>query len=242
MYGWRGRIGLIVPGSNLTCEQEMARMCPEGVITFSTRVLFESTVEGLKRMVHDVEQASVELSCENVSDLMAFCCTVGSLIEGPGHDERIIKIIGDRTGVPAITTTTAVLAALHHLGVERVAVATPYPTHLNLIEKDALEQHGFAVTGIKGIFEDVAPADFRNRMIGNCAPYEAYHIARRVDSPDAQAVFISCTNLRTIEVLDTLERDLGKPVISSNQATMWMSLRRLGILEAVRGYGSLLSS
>ena len=242
MYGWRARIGLILPASNVTCEQEMARMCPEGVCTLGTRIQFQPTVAGLKRMVDDVERAAEELSCENVSDLIAFCCTVGSLIEGPGHDEHIVKLIQSKCGTPAITTTTGVVQALHHLNVKRVAVATPYTANINEIEKNALQSLGFVVTAIKGIFEEVNPEHFRNDMIGRCGPHDAYQIARQVDSADADGVLISCTNLRAIEIIESLERDLGKPVITSNQSTMWLALRQLGISQAAKGYGQLLET
>lgn len=215
-------------------------MCPEGVITFSTRIPFEPTLDGLKRMIDDVDSAAALLSSESISDLIVFCCTGGSLVGGVGYDEQIVKLIRDRAGVPAITITTAVIEALRRLGVERVAVATPYTADINEMERKVLNQYGFTITNMRGLHEHVAPGDFRNSMIGRRTPYEAYQIARSVDTPDAQAIFLSCTNFRTVEVIETLELDLGKPVISSNQAGMWLALRRLGVRESIKGYGKLL--
>jgi maleate isomerase len=241
MYGWRGRIGLIIPASNTTCESEMPRLCPEGVVTVSTRIVFEPTIAGLRRLIDGVERAAAELACEGISDLIMFCCTVGSMVEGPGYDQKIIGMIQEMTGVPATTTTTAVIQAFHHLDVRRLAVATPYTADINAAESNALESFGFEVTRIDSIFKDVSPKDFHNTMIAECTDSQVYHLARSVDSPDADAIFISCVNLPAIDLIECLERDCGKPVISSNQASMWQALRLLGVGGGVRGYGRLLA-
>ena len=86
MYGERARIGLIVPSSNTVCEPEMVAMRPEGVATYATRILFEPTIKGLKAMRQDVGRATLELSSEGICDIIAFCCTVGSMIGGADYD------------------------------------------------------------------------------------------------------------------------------------------------------------
>jgi maleate cis-trans isomerase len=241
MYGWRGRIGLIIPASNTTCEVELAKLCPEGVATASSRIMFEPTVAGLRRMVQSVERAATELACERISDLIMFCCTVGSMIEGPEHDTKIIGMIEEKTGIRATTTTTAVIQALRHLGVRRLAVATPYTADINAIEASALESFGFEVTCIDSVYKDVLPRDFRNTMIAECTDSQVYRLARGVDSPEADAIFLSCVNLPAIDLIECLESDCGKPVVSSNQASMWQALRLLGIGGGVRGFGRLLA-
>jgi maleate isomerase len=240
VYGRRGRIGLIVPASNTVCEPEMAKLSPDGVATYSTRVLFEPTINGLKAMKEHVERAGLELSSEGISNIIAFCCTVGSMIGGADYDENLIRLLEETTGVPAITTTTAVKAALEALGVKCMAVATPYTREINRIERNVLEAMGYRVTRIMGCHEDVPPNQFTNEMIGGLPPEEAYRIAMEVDDSSNEAIFISCTNFRAVEIIDRLENVTGKPVISSNQATMWHALRKMDVGDSIAGFGRLM--
>lgn len=239
MYGPRGRIGLIVPASNTVCEPEMTKLLPEGVATYATRILFDPSIKGLKAMREHIERASLELSSEGISDIIAFCCTVGSMIGGANYDRKIVGLIEKVSGVSAITTTTAVKASLKTLGVKRIAVATPYTSEINEVEKKLLQAMGYEVTRIMGCNEDVPSNQFTNQMIGSLPPAEAYRIAIEVDGVNNEAIFISCTNFHALEVIDRLENDTGKPVVSSNQATMWYALRKLGIKDPLEGYGSL---
>lgn len=240
MYGYRARIGLIVPSSNTVCEPEMARLCPEGVATYSTRVLFEPTLDGLRKMKGHVKRAASELSSEGICQIIAFCCTVGSLIEGVDIEKELIDLIEGNAGTPAITTATAVKAALDALRVKKIAIATPYPREINQCEKEGLERQGYHVTTILGFHESIPPKTFKNEMIGGLPPEAAYEIGLRVDEKENEAIFISCTNFRTIEILQKLEEATGKPVISSNQATLWYALRKLGLRDSIEGYGRLL--
>jgi len=240
MYGSRGRIGLIVPSSNTVCEPEMAKLSPEGVATYSTRILFEPSIDGLKAMNEHVERASLELSSEGISNIIAFCCTVGSMIGGPGYDQEIIQFVEEKSGVPAITTTTAVKAAFNALGVKRIAVATPYTGEINEIERNMLQAMGYEVTQIVGRHEDMLPNQLTNETIGRLPPEEAYRLGLAVDGASNEAIFISCTNFRAIEIIGRLENKAGKPVVSSNQATMWYALRKMGVMDRLTGFGRLM--
>ncbi len=125
------------------------------------------------------------------------------------------------------------LRALEALGVSRFAMATPYTDAVNRIEREFFEDNGFEVTRVAGGGLVETPE------IQLCEPRVAYDRAREVDDDRAETVFISCTGFRTIEILEQLEADLGKPVISANQATFADCLRILEIGEAVAGFGSL---
>jgi maleate isomerase len=228
-FGWRGRVGLIVPSSNSTLEPEMKAMCPSGVEIYATRVAFTADEQGLKDMRRHVRRAARDLASEGLSDIIVFGCTVGSMIEGQGYDEQICAEITAETGLPAIATTTAVMAALHALGAVRVAVATPYTKRINEIEAKALRSYGVNVVRMKGYHEDVPDATFTNRMIGDLDEQDTYAFSRSVDCAEAQCLFISCTNFRTIGIIGRLERDLGKPVLSSNLCTAWLALERLHV-------------
>ena len=245
MFGWRGRIGLIVPSSNSTFEPEMKALCPEGVEVYATRIAFTPDEQGLRDMRQHIARASRELAAEGLCDIIVFGCTVGSMMEGKGYDEKICAEITAETGIAAITTTTAVIAALKVLGLTRVAVATPYTRRLNDIEEKALGSYGVQVTAIKGYHEHLADAELTNRMIGNLPEEDVYTFVRSVDHADAECLFISCTNMRTAGIIESLEEYSGKPVLSSNLCNAWFALNRLKLSyikegPLPNGYGSKL--
>ena len=218
----------------------MARLCPEGVAIYSTRILFEPTMHGLRAMRDHVERASLELSSEGICQIIAFCCTMGSMVGGLDYDGEMIDLIEKRTSTPATTTTTAVRASLAALRVKRIAVATPYTLEINLHEKEELERRGFLVTKIMGYHDHVHPRELKNEMIGRLPPEVAYEMGLKVNSEESEAIFISCTNFRAIEIIEKLEKRTGKPVISSNQATLWYALRKLGLKDSIKGFGGLM--
>lgn len=236
MYGWRARIGLIVPSSNTTMEPEFWRMAPEGVSVHTSRVrLSEVTPEALRLMASEAVRAAEELATADVN-VIVYGCTSGSLLEGVEWEERLRREIRERAGVEAITTAQAVVEALRALGVRRVAVATPYIDEINSRERSFLERSGFSVVRIRGL------GIVRNTDIGRQPPWVAYRLAKEVAREagrSADGVFISCTNFRTIEVIELLEAELQLPVVSSNTASMWLALRTLGIRDRL-SYGRLL--
>ncbi|HJR01369.1 MAG TPA: decarboxylase, partial [Methylomirabilota bacterium] len=133
---------------------------------------------------------------------------------------------------PALLAAQAVRAALHHLGVTRLALGTPYPESISRQGRAYWEAAGFDLVGYHRL-ADVTDiyAETEER---------AAELARLADTPDAQAVLISGTGLPTVGALERLERELGKPVISSNQACLWRALRLAGVGDPVTGFGRLL--
>ncbi|MGI9382926.1 MAG: maleate cis-trans isomerase family protein [Methyloligellaceae bacterium] len=233
MYGRRGRIGALVPAGNSVVEPEFQRMAPDGVMTLAGRVMLKDvTPASLRAMRDDTARAAAEVADARVG-VIAFACTSGSFVGGPDYDRTLISLIEDATGVPATTTTSAVLRALRLLKVRRLAMATPYTDEVTALEADFLETNGFEVVAWKG-GGMTGVAD-----IQECPPEISAARAREIDRPEAEAVFISCTGFRTIENIETLEADLGKPVVTSNQATFADCLRLLGVDDVQPGYGSL---
>ena len=234
MYGWRGRIGLLVPSVNTVAEPEMNRMAPEGVACFAARMRnaradFEDTVGLIKH----VERAADELASAHV-DVVAFTCTAGSFVQGGKGEDELQKKIEKAAQTPSVTTSGAVVKALRSFRAKRLVMATPYPEEINRLEKVFFEEKGFEVLTIKGL--GIIDA-FK---IGLEMPDSTYRFVKSVDSSSADAVFISCTNYRTIDIIERLEDDFKKPVVSSNQATFWAALRTIGCRESVHGYGRLL--
>ncbi len=234
MYGWRGRIGLLVPSVNTVAEPEMNRMAPEGVSCFAARMRnsradFEDTVEMLKH----VERAADELASAH-ADVVAFTCTAGSFVKGGKGEDDLKRLIEKTSHTTAVTTSGAVVAALKSLKVRKLVMATPYPEEINRLEKAFFEGKGFEVLAVKGLGITEA---FK---IGLEIPDHTYRFVKSLDSSQADAIFISCTNYRTIDIIERLEDDFKKPVVSSNQATFWSALRTVGCRESIHGFGELL--
>jgi len=245
MYGWKGRVGLLIPSRNTTLEPEFNRMAPEGVSVHAARmILKEASPAALRQMEKEVYRAASVITAVN-PDVIVVGCTSGSFIKGLGYDQRLIKKITQLTGVKAITTSTAVIEGLKLLRITRVAVATPYTDEVNEKEKEFIEAHGIRVTGIRGLgyskpMKSYPLASKPVSLIGLLTPAIAYKLAMDVDTREADGIFISCTNFRTVEIIEALEKNSGKPVVTSNQASMAMALRMMGIKEKITGFGSLL--
>ena len=246
MYGWKGRIGLLIPHRNTTTEPEFYRMCPEGVSIHTARmVLKEITPDALMEMEDEIYKAASVIEAVN-PDVIVVCCTSGSFVKGFGYDKTIMEKITSITKIPAITTSTAVIDALRCLKITRVAIATPFTDEINKKESDFIEAHGIPVTRIKGLGYSQAMTNYPLASkpvsgIGLLHPAVAYRLALDVNTPDADGIFISCANFRTIEIIEALEENTGKPVVTSNQATMAMAMKVMGLKEKIKGFGSLLA-
>lgn len=232
MYGWRSRISLMIPSSNTTMESEFWGYAPEGVSIHTSRLPLRRVTEKELVDMSDEAERCAELLADAKVDVIVYGCTTGSLIKGKGYDEEIERRINEATGIPAISTARAVLDALNEKGVKKIAVATPYTDEINQKEKDFLTENGFEVSEIKGLGIE------ENIEIGKQPPYIAYCLGKEVirAHPKAEALFISCTNFRTFGIITALSRDIGRPVVSSNQASLWRALQECGVSwEFVRG-------
>jgi len=231
MHGWRAKIGVIVPSANTVIEPEFYRALPDGTSLHAVRVQnTDASVEDVTAMREDLERSCELLSQANI-DIAVFGCTTGSLVDGAGLEQEIESRIAELTGVPAVATAASVTRACEHLDLDSLAALTPYNDELNDIEAEFLEAFGFDVTNIDGL-------DLKTG-IGDVRPETVYRKARGVDNAEADGLFISCTDLRTFEIIDWLERDRGKPVVTSNQATLWDTFRVLDVAFPDTELGSI---
>ncbi len=233
MYGWRGRLGLIVPSSNTTMEMELHSYLPEGVSIHTSRMPLRSVTEEELVKMGSMAVESAKLLRDAGVELILYGCTSGSFIGGKDYEKEIEAKIEDEVRVPVISTSTAVIEALKILDAHSVLVVTPYTDEINKREKEFLEANEFEVLDIRGL----GIAD--NLMIGKLEPYEAYRLAKASFIEEADAIFISCTNLRTFEIIEGLEEDLGVPVVTSNQASLWLALREMDVMEKIPELGRL---
>lgn len=238
MYGERGRIGLITLATDTSVLPEYQRAMPPGVVVYPAPIALprgEVSPAALADMLADdrLERAATLLTWAEV-DAIVFACTSGSFVHGIGWDLELIGRIERAANIPATTTATAVLGALGAVGAKTLAVATPYIASLNAIECDFLVASGFDVAAIAGLGCET------DAVIGRLGPDEAALLAAEVDRPEADTMFISCTNWHCLSAVPALEAQLGKPVVTSNLAGAWAALKLLGVAEAAPNQGVLL--
>lgn len=167
-------------------------------------------------------------------DVVVYGCTSGSFFEGPEWNKKICAQLTEITGAPTVTTAGAMAECLQAGGHKKVAVVTPYVELTNERLKDFLRAHGIKVTHL-GTFDMLDMFDHAKIL-----PEEIYRKVKESDSDDTEALFVACTQLRALEVLDLLERDLGKPVYSAVQASAWQAFQAMGVDPKIGNCGSLL--
>lgn len=236
-YGYRARIGVIIPGVNVNLEPEFYRVVPNGVSVHTSRMLLlgKATQESYMKMEQDTERAAQELATAEV-DVVTWACTSGGvLLQSRKIEEKIRQI----AGCPAISTLTSAITALKTLGAKRVALGTPYVSFINESEIGSLKSAGFKVVSMYGM--ELGVNQEERRGIARIPPQSLHRFARHIDRPDADVIFISCTNIAGIEEIAQIEAELGKPVITSNLVTIWHALRTIGINDRIEGFGRLLT-
>ncbi len=235
MYGWRGKIGLLVPSLNTTMEHDFHRMAPDGVSVQVTRVPTEAegTIEALEEMGRSARECA-KLLAPARPQVVVFGCTSASFVNGAEWTANLERQVAEVAGCPVISTAKAMTAALKHVGARRVAVLTPYVDATNQRLRTYLESAGLEVADLHGlsILDMYSHADISSE--------ELEKAALGLDTSEADAVFIACTQLKSVDILARVEAKLGIPVISAVQSSLWAALNELGNFS-VPGFGSLLA-
>jgi maleate cis-trans isomerase len=193
---------------------------------------------GMNRMNEDIEVGARTLATANV-DVIAYGCTTGSFYKGPGWDQEMLARMEKAGHAPAVAAAPAVAEALRSFGARRVSVATPYPDWNNQQLRKYLEALGFEVLNVEG---EPRAAKSGNQGINDQNPEDVLAFATKVCRPEADALLCSCTAWRSVEVVDEIERRVGKPVVTSNQASAWAAFRKIGLTTPIPGFGRLLRS
>ena len=237
MHGWRARIGLLVPAVNNTMERELWSLVPQGVTVSTARIVCER--EGTADTLRDMEFEG-KAACERVitaePNVVLFGCTSASFYQGAAWNAQYQKDLTALAGVPAVTTSGAMTEALQRNNVRKVDVVTPYVETTNERLRRYLESEGIEVNNL-GTFDMLDMFDH-----ARIQPSDVYQKVKETVTDEADAVFVACTQVRALEMVDLLEKDLGKPVFSANQASFWKVFDILGIDPALDGHGDLMRS
>lgn len=217
MYGARGRIGLMLPYDNAVIEPEFARTLPHGV---SAHVVRTTKTDRLELAEESLALAPTMLQLR--ANVALYACNASSFIQGLAWHDAFLARFHAAAGVPAESANSALMKLAAHRKVRRLAVVTPYPQWLLAPLSKFVTDSGFDVVNIVGL--GLEPLE-----INALGPEHSYRFAKQADVADADGIIIVATNFRTLEVLNQLEQELGKPVMSSNQALMWIACRMLGV-------------
>jgi maleate isomerase len=230
----RAKIGYVLLATEQTIQDDVMRLRPVGVGMHFSRIAIPDsiTVESLSTAADGLTEAARLILPDGSLDVVAYACTSGSLVVG--EDRVHAALAAAQPQAKATSLIAGVIRALRAFGARRIAVGTPYVDPINAMEADYMAARGFEVADITGLG---LKAD--SDMV-RLTPNFLADFARAVDRPDADAVFISCGALRTLDIVDAVERDLGKPVICSNQAMLWDTLRLAGVEDRIPGAGRLL--
>jgi maleate cis-trans isomerase len=230
MNGWERKLGLIVPSWNTVNEYEFQQVIHPGMSVHSMRIKITADDEENYSWMGTQVPAAAQLLAQAKVQVICYGCLAGGFVKGPGHDQQIIKDIEASTGIHGVAAAAAVVDALRALQVTRVSVASPYEPWLNEKLREYLNAFGIEVLALKGLGSQ-AHASF--------TPEQNAALAAEVDRIESQAVLIACSNFRTLEFIEPLEKTLGKPVISSNLASLWKMLRLLGDRRSLPRAGRL---
>ncbi len=232
---WRAKLGFILMSTDLAAESDFFSMVPEGVGVHITRLITEdyTTNETLGRHIEAMADAAARIQPDTKPDVISYSCTSGSIVNG---ESRVMAEI--KKGAPyaePMTLVTGVVDALRELNATKIVIGTPYLDEINTLEAEFMVNKGFEVLDIQGL-------NFETGIEFGCVTPEYWKsFAMEIDSPEADVIFLSCGGIRSLEVVQEIESETGKPVITSNQAQMWSCLRRAGIRDPIEGFGRIFS-
>lgn len=232
----KAMLGVVYPYDS-DIDDELSLFLPDNVQLRSAHTpatTEDITMKLITRMSlnSDIEEAAVEL-VPFQPGCIAYAGTATSFARGLGCDRAISQRIEARTGVPATTTSTSMVRALKALGIRKVAVGAPYPSEVNVALQSFLEASGLIVVKLSGL--DLA----RATEIGELSLADVADLIRSAYSSEAEGIFVSCTGVRAATIIEDLEEELGIPVLSANQVTIWDGLRIMGIEELPSDRGRL---
>lgn len=217
-------VGVIAP-YDLTLDRELWRWAPDEVSLLFTRTSFVPGPVSVEQAARVSDETAVHTATRDLlvpePEVVAYACTSGSFVGGAAGERALIDVMLAAGAPAAVTTSGAVVDALHTLGVSRIAIATPYVEAITDRLAGFLDEYDVEVVASAGLG--------LHGQIWKTAYRDVIDVVRAADRPDAEAVFISCTNLPTYDVIGPLEADLGKPVLTANQVTLWAALRAMDL-------------
>lgn len=222
------KLGVLVPFTNTNLEPDMQMLCPQDVGIYTARMGgYDADA------IPDAEQMAglgasklddcLQLLCGVKPDIVIYGCTSATLTHGVQFDQDLGKQIKRLSGAECVTAAGALVNGLAQLKAKQYAFASPYVPAINQQAIEFLTDAGFQC-----ISQAAVEATLDNEGQGAMTPEQVFQLGLRADHPDAQALVLSCTDMRSVEIITALEQAIDKPVITSNQAMMLQCLQLLG--------------
>ena len=231
------RVGLIALASDFMIEKDFINIIKDKDIDFFVNRIEcynPLTAENLIKMSEKVTEVANDILPDQEIDCVVYGCTSGTIAAGYDSIEKKVKLAKPEAKVT--TPSTAAIKALKKLNIKNLSIFTPYSKKLNDEVVEYFKKEGFNITS--NSYFDIE-SDFD---IGKVDQNHLYNVLSKIDLNDADALFVSCTALPVLPIIDKLEKKLNKIVLSSNQALIWDTLERIGKNQSVKGFGSLFKS
>ena len=231
------RIGLIALASDFMIEKDFLNIIKDKNIDFFVnriKCYNPLTSENLIKMSEEVTDVTSDILPDEKIDCVVYGCTSGTIAAGHDSIEKKIKLAKPEAKVT--TPSTAAITALKKLNIKKISIFTPYPKKLNNEVVDFFKNEKFEITS-NSYFDIESDID-----IGKVDPDYLYDVLINMDHKDADALFVSCTALPVLSIIDKLEKKINKFVLSSNQALIWDTLKKIGKNNSINGFGKLFTS
>jgi len=237
-FGWRKRIGLLSPTVIETAAYDFFRVAPDGVSMCATTSNIEHwSKENFQQHVIEPLVAAVKYLASRHVDYIIHTGMPVVTTRGKGFEEDIVRLITDTTGLPATTSIRSAIQALANLGVQKIAVVTPYPQELHQSALTFLRASGFNV--VADHTEDVVFKRLQDVTPAHIAAVTATVLAA---APAAEGVYIPCNQWSAADAAPLIESECGVPVVTGAHADYWEAFRSLGIKDRIEGHGRLMAS
>lgn len=236
----RRRVGLLVPATNSTGEPDFHMTVPEGVTVHSHHVWnsTDASSDGAMDLMNsDLANGARHLAPLGI-EVICMAGTTNSFYKGIAGSDWMEQEMNKAAGVPAVASSPSVAQALRYYGAKRISVATPYVQWNNDRLRDYFTQAGFDVLNIEG---DPRVADGHSQHMNDQDPAEIADFATRICRDKADAIFCACSAWRALEAIAEIERRTAKLVVTTNQSTIWRTLKKIGINKTKPGFGRLLA-
>jgi len=231
------KVGLIALSTDQTIEGDFNNICKNLPLDiFINRIHNQNplTKENLLKMQNDLESVTNKILPDEKVNTIAYGCTSGTIAIGENNVRE--KILSAKPGCYVTTPVTSAMKAFQKMNIKKIALFTPYPDAVNKTILDYFTKKNIEVLSFASLNLNL------DSEFANVDPNYILEISSKLETKNADALFISCTALPVLNILDKLEQTIKKPVLSSNQTLIWDTIRSIGYKSPIKGYGKLLEN
>ena len=233
-FGWRGRVGMIMPATQTVTEPLYYSVAPPGVSFHTSRMAVTGVgPAAIAETENQVERAVLELKQAQVQCIAYLCVTAG-LTRGLDGEREFCEDIEARHGIPVVSALLSTMDALARFDIKKIVITGPYPDGHNILEQKLFSDNGFEVLGVHGL------GITDGFGFGQVPPSQILEFCRRHWDSAADGLFVACAAFNVMPVIEVMEHEFGVPVVTAHAAVLWQVFERLGIKEPLEGYGRLL--